>query len=182
MRLKKPLILLVLAASLAGCSSASVPTASPTTTPSAPVAASASPATAAKTLAADGALTALAKFHDYVYMAETTGTFDEAAMTAFTGQPLLAITLEGFNSNKQAGVIMKGPKPISTPTVHSVDLTSTPAKVVIYDCYDDSGLVPLVDGKPLPVSGARRAENEIDAVGTGADWHIVSAIHKASSC
>lgn len=104
---------------------------------------------AAEAKAAEAALAAYRAYRDYVTEAMITGKYDREEMRKFTGEPLLGIKLNSLSRQVEAEVFFQG-RPTWSPTVAEIDLQVQPPVVVIQDCFDISGFVPMHNGKPVP--------------------------------
>ncbi len=158
---------------LAGCTSTSKAP-HPLSSSAAPTAsASPSPSISAEQAEAETkALAAYNAYREYQVKAMTSGHFDRKDMTGFIGDPELSELTHDLRVQESGGVTTTG-RPDWSPTVASVNLTSTPPVVVIRDCFDFSGVTLRIDGKPGPTpSGNPRQVLMVQVEQVKAKWYV----------
>lgn len=89
-----------------------------------------------------------------------------------TGAALTQI-VQGLYVQAQKGQVSRG-QPVLHPTADEVDLSATPAKVVVQDCADSSNwLLYTRDGKKVDDAPGGRRRISADVRGTGEVWRVV---------
>jgi hypothetical protein len=121
------------------------------------------------------ALAAYNAYREYQVKAMTSGHYEEKVMKGFIGSPELNIMIHALFVQESDGVTFTG-RPTWSPTVASVNLTSTPPIVVIHDCFDVSGFTPLVQGKPVTTpSDVKRQDITVQVEQVSGKWYVFQA-------
>lgn len=99
-----------------------------------------------------------------------------------TGAALTQI-VQSLYTQAQKGQVSRG-QPVLHPRAGEVDLSTTPAKVLVEDCADSSGwLLYTRDGKKVNDAPGGRRSISADVRGTGTTWRVVDfRVRGVGSC
>jgi hypothetical protein len=159
---------------LGGCTSTSKAP-HPLSSSAAPTASASPSIPADQAEAAAKALAAYNAYREYQVKAMTSGHYDEKVMKGFIGSPELNIMIHALFVQESDGVTFTG-RPTWSPTVASVNLTSTPPIVVLHDCFDVSGFTPHVQGKPVTTpSDVKRQDITVQIEQVSGKWYVFQA-------